>query len=199
MEMFTEATGIKLEGKDLEYGKIVYEAEGKMLEDQKRTKPTMQNYGIYVDRMDGKLGHSTIKNRPFLCAFTEYLIGLRQGEKKPESTSEIQRLKAENSDLNKILTRQTIKIVSCDAVMMDYVKICHQNQQQKALIDKLKEVIRMQGIDPYTIVPSETVFNRYRSVGSGTYVDIQTGEVLTEEDYEKRKLEEGFNPDIDEQ
>ena len=201
MKAFVEETGICPGEKDMEYCRIVYEAEGNMLEDQKRTKPTMQNYGIYVDRLNKGLGHSTMRNRPVVCSFVELLIKLRgEGKKAPEDKGQIEMYKSEITTLRKIIKMQVENLNLCDSLKMDYAKICRLNEQQNALIAKMQEVIRELGVDPFTITIEERILDPYHHIGFDKYIDTRTGEILSEDEYDKRsRLEHDSDLDIDEQ
>lgn len=208
LKAFKEKTGITLSDKDLVYCGVVYDAEGVMLEDRKRTKPTMQNYGIYVDRLGRGLGHSTMKNRPDVFAFTQFLIGIRECElkaagKKPQVPDEPETVRELKNEINmvwKIIAKLAMKSQMQDIVINDYLKMCQLNRQNCMLIDRMKDVIRKLGVDPNTITIGEVKLGPYRPIGqnANAYVDTKTGEIISAEEYHKR-LELNSDPDIDEQ
>ena len=208
LKVFKEKTGITLSEKDLAYCEIVYDAEGMMLEDRKRTKPTMQNYGIYVDRLDRGLGHSTMRSRPGVFAFTQFLIGIQECEltakgKRPQVPDEPETVRELNNEINmvwKIIAKLAMKSQMQDIIINDYLKMCLQNRQNCLLINRLKDVIRKLGIDPNTITTGDVTLGPYRAIGqnANVYVDTKTGEIISAEEYHKR-LELNSDPDVDEQ
>lgn len=202
--LFREETGIVLSDKDLKYCQWVYQAHLDMLEDRKRTEPTRQNYGQYVDRMDCKLGHSTMWKWPNVAKFTDFLIDLRKTGINPapkEPESEIEKQKETIKELRATNNGNLQLILRAESILKDYTKTCVNLELANGLINKMKEVFKTLGVDPNTIVYSGEIKKRYKVLPDGCWLDIvenkfyPPGRKPTDAD----NLEPDSDVDIDEQ
>lgn len=205
---FKEATGTTLSGKDLEMCKAVYEAEGNMLDDQKRTKPTRQNYGIYIERLpdNRRFAHGTMDNREKVSQFVDYCIEYRKDKKLPESNSVIENLRKENAKLKKATKQMAIKIVNADSMTQQFIEVTKVNNELSYKISRYEDFFRSHGINPLNL-PEAPDFQEQPSErfllleATGNWVDTSTGEVISGErkaEIEK-ELEQNNSNDIDEQ
>lgn len=205
---FREATGITLSGKDLEMCKAVYEAEGNMLNDRKRTKPTRQNYGIYIERLpdDRRFAHGTMDNREKVSKFVDYCIECRKDKKLPESTSMIESLRKENAKLKKFMKQIAIKLVNADSMTQQFIEANRTNKDLMYKIAKYEDFLRSQGINPLNL-PEGADFQEQPSERfllletTGNWVDTSSGEVISKEQKEEieKELEQKNDSNIDEQ
>ena len=205
---FKEATGTTLSGKDLEMCKAVYEAEGNMLNDRKRTKPTRQNYGIYIERLpeDRRFAHGTMDNRKRVSAFVDYCIECHKDKKLPESTSVIENLRKENAKLKKATKQMASRIVNADSMTQQFIEVNKLNNDLAYKISRYDDFFRSHGINPLNL-PEGPDFQEQPSErfllleATGNWVDTSTGEVITQEQKDKieKELEQEKSSDIDEQ
>lgn len=205
---FKEATGTTLSGKDLEMCKAVYEAEGNMLDDQKRTKPTRQNYGIYIERLpdDRRFAHGTMDNREKVSQFVDYCIECRKDKKLPESNSVIENLRKENAKLKKATKQMATKIVNADSMTQQFIEVTKVNNELSYKISRYEDFFRSHGINPLNL-PEGPDFQEQPSErfllleATGNWVDTSTGEVISGERKAEIEieLEQNNSNDIDEQ
>lgn len=205
---FREATGITLSGKDLERCRAVYEAEGNMLDDQKRTKPTRQNYGKYIEKLpaDRSFAHGTMDNRENVSKFVDYCIECRRDKKLPESNSVIESLRKEIAKMKKATKQMATKIVNADSMTQQFIEITKTNDDLTYKISRYEEFIRSLGYNPMalpnTVDYQEQPSKKFLQLDTiGNWVDTSTGEVITGEQKEEieKQLEQNNSNDIDEQ
>lgn len=205
---FKEATGTTLSGKDLEMCKAVYEAEGHMLDDQKRTKPTRQNYGIYIEKLpeDRRFAHGTMDNREKISKFVDYCIECRRDKKLPESNSIIENLRKENAKLKKATKQMATKIVNADSMTQQFIEVNKANNDLAYKISRYEDFLRNHGINPWNL-PEGPDFQKQPSErfllleATGNWVDTSTGEVISEEQKAviEKELEQNSSNNFDEQ
>lgn len=205
---FREATRTTLSEKDLEMCKAVYEAEGNMLNDQKRTKPTRQNYGIYIEKLpaDRRFAHGTMDNREKVSKFVDYCIECRRDKKLPESNSVIENLREENAKLKKATKQMATKIVNADSMTQQFIEITKTNDDLTYKISRYEDFIRSLGYNPMalpdTVDYQEQPSERFLLLeATGNWVDTSTGEVISGEQKAEieKKLEQNNSNNIDEQ
>lgn len=206
IEAFIEETGIELSAKDMARCEALYKAEANMLADQKRTRPTRQNYGIYVERLpeDMRFSHATIDNNENVSAFADYLIGLRKDRRLPESQSEIDRLKKENASLKKAMKEISVTVAHSDIITQRLIEINKENESYRYRILRLEDFIRSLGYNP-KMLPDVAEYQKQPSAMfiwlsvSNSWVDTRTGEVISD-DHKKeleRILEQNNRQDVD--
>jgi len=197
-----------LSGKDLEMCKAVYEAEGNMLDDQKRTKPTRQNYGLYIERLpeDRRFAHGTMDNRERVSAFVDYCIECRRDKKLPESTSVIENQRKEIAKQKKTIRQMATKIVNADSMTQQLIESNKTINDLTYKISRYEDFFRNHGLNPMNL-PESSDFQEQPSERfllletTGNWVDTSTGEVITAEqkDEIEKELEQNNSRDIDEQ
>lgn len=205
---FRDDMGLELSDKDIQRCRALYEAEGKMLDDQKRTKPTRQNYGRYVERLseDMRFSHATIDNNENVSAFADYLIGLRKDRRLPESQSEIDRLKKENARLKNAMKQISMKVVHGDSITQRLIELNTENESYRYRISRLEDFIRSLGHNPMTL-PDIVDYQEQPSMKfiwlavTNSWVDTRTGEIISDDQKKnlERILEQKNRQDIDEQ
>lgn len=205
---FREAKGITLSGKDLARCKAVYEAEGNMLADQKRTKPTRQNYGIYIEKLpsDRRFAHGTMDNSERVSAFVDYCIECRKDKKLPESSSVIENLRKENAKLKQTTKQIALKIVNSDSLTQRFIDMSKTCDDLTNKLSLYEDFIRSLGYDPFAL-PDTADYQAQPSErflfleATGNWVDTSSGEVITGERKQEieKELEQNDSNDIDEQ